>query len=135
MTHDFHSAYNLIIGLKVGDRVRVTRDGRANEMIVTVGPRRADGAYGSPESLHVTVSFGPGRYATEVGVDHLWRRRMGHGWIGGGTELIKIEDEEKALEELDVIFGHLADDHGEDEPVKTMDRLSAYKARHENRKP
>jgi hypothetical protein len=73
----------------------MTRGGeKTYEMIVTVGPRRSDGPYGSPESLHVTVSFGPGRYATEVGVDHLWRRRAGHGWIGGGTELVKIDTEE-----------------------------------------
>lgn len=116
MEHTMASAFALISSLKVGDKVRVTRDGRTNEMIVTVGPRRADGAYGSPESLHVTVSFGPGRYATEVGVDHLWRRRVGRGWIGGGTELVKIDpNEEKILEELDVMFGHLADDHGETE--------------------
>lgn len=94
MEHTFESAQALIMSLKVGDKVRLTRDGRTNEMYVSVGPRRSDGAYGSPESLHVTVTFGPGRYATEVGVDHLWRRRKGHGYIGGGTELVRIDDED-----------------------------------------
>lgn len=90
--HTFQSAFELISHLKVGDWVRVQRGGeRAYEMYVSRGPRRSDVAYGSPESLHVTVTFGPGRYATEVGVDHLWRRRRGHGYIGGGTTLVKID--------------------------------------------
>lgn len=92
MEHDFSSAYALISSLKVGDWVRVQRAGeRTYEMYVSQGPRRSDGPYGSPESLHVTVTFGPGRYSFEVGVDHLWRRRMGRGWIGGGTTLEKID--------------------------------------------
>lgn len=92
--HTFESAYALIASLKDGDRVRVTTEGRTSEMFVRGAPRRSDGAFGPPESLHVTVTYGPGRYATEVGVDHLWRRRKGRGWIGGGTELEKIEEPE-----------------------------------------
>jgi hypothetical protein len=89
---EFVEAFTLISSLNVGDWVRVQRAGeRAYEMYVSRGPSRSDGAYGSPESLHVTVTFGPGRYATEVGVDDLWRRRKGHGYIGGGTTLEKID--------------------------------------------
>jgi hypothetical protein len=150
---EFLAAQELIGSLKVGDRVRVQRAGeKAYEMYVSRGPTRSDGPFGSPESLHVTVTFGPGRYATEVGIDDLWRRRRGHGYIGGGTTLEKIEDtptradladqvyqdsyeggygseefreeirkseglpedQEETLKELDVIFSHLADDHGEE---------------------
>lgn len=90
---EFVKAYDLIASLKVGDRVRVTQQGeKTYDMIVSQGPRRSDGPFGPPESLHVTVTFGPGRYAFEVGVDHLYRRRRGHGWIGGGTTLEKIEE-------------------------------------------
>jgi hypothetical protein len=97
MEHTFATAHALISSLRVGDRVRVQRAGeKSYDMIVSRGPRLADGAYGSPESLRVTVTFGPGRYATEVGVDHLWRRRKGHGWIGGGTTLEKIEEPEES---------------------------------------
>lgn len=92
---EFVKAYELIASLKVGDRVRVTRPGGTYDrvvMTVSQGPRRSGGQFGSPESLHVTVTFGPGRYAFEVGVDHLWRRRWGHAWIGGGTTLEKITE-------------------------------------------
>jgi hypothetical protein len=90
--HTFTSAHALISSLRVGDRVKVQRAGeKSYEMYVSRGPSRSDGALGSPESLHVTVTFGPGRYATEVGVDDLWRRRRGHGYIGGGTTLVKID--------------------------------------------
>lgn len=90
--HTFLTARALIASLKEGDWVRVTRDGRTNGMIVSRGPLLSDGLFGSPESLHVIVSFGPGRYATSVSVDHLWRRRVGRGFIGGGTEIEKIEE-------------------------------------------
>jgi hypothetical protein len=89
--HTFSTAYALVSSLKVGDKVRVARAGeRPYDMYVSRGPRRSDGAHGSHESLHVTVTLGPGRYATEVGVDDLWRRRKGHGWIGGGTVIEKM---------------------------------------------
>jgi hypothetical protein len=100
--HTFQSAHALISSLRVGDRVRVQRAGeRAYDMTVSVGPRRSDGQFGSPESLHVTVTLGPGRYATEIGVDHLWRRRRGHGWIGGGTTLEKITEDGTITEETE----------------------------------
>jgi hypothetical protein len=138
--HTFHSAFALISSLRVGDQVRVTREGRTADLIVSFGPRRSDGQYGSPESLHVVVSYGPGRYAFNVGVDHLWRRRAGRGWLGGGTELELIGCGQKGCRGLDhsrncfryeipmdpetekqltIMFSHLADDHGEsDEPTE-----------------
>ncbi|MFE0490105.1 hypothetical protein, partial [Streptomyces griseoaurantiacus] len=42
--------------LKVGERVRVTREGRTADLTVSMGPRRADGAFGSVGSTRVTVS-------------------------------------------------------------------------------
>lgn len=90
--HTFGSAFSLIGSLKVGDKVRVRRTGqKEHEMYVSRGPRRSEGSCGSPESLHVTVTFGPGRYATEVSVNDLWRRRRGNGFLGGGTEIEKID--------------------------------------------
>lgn len=83
----FAEAVALIESLRPGVRVRVTRDGRSGEMTVTRGPHHSDGVFGDAGSLAVTVSYGPGRYTTEVSVDHLVRRRRGHGWIGGGTAL------------------------------------------------
>lgn len=84
------SAIQLIGSLKVHDFVRVTREGRTNVLEVTQGPRRSDGQYGSPESLQVTVAY-PRGYAFEVSAMHLVRVRRGHGWIGGGTEIEKVE--------------------------------------------
>lgn len=83
-------AIQLIGSLKVHDFVRVTRDGRTDVLEVTQGPRRSDGPFGSPESTHVTVAY-PRGYAFEVSADHLVRTRRGHGWIGGGTEIEKVE--------------------------------------------
>lgn len=114
---EFVAAFTLISSLKVGDKVRVQRAGeKSYDMYVSRGPSRSDGSFGSPESLHVTVTFGPGRYATEVGVDDLWRRRRGHGYIGGGTTIEKIDPMDPEVEkELTIMFSHLEDDHGESE--------------------
>lgn len=63
-------ARDVIAGLSVGDVVRVTGDGVTDaEMTVTRGPHRSDGAFGHPDSVGVTVSFGPGRFATRVSAD------------------------------------------------------------------
>lgn len=85
-------AIQLIGSLKPGTLVRVTREGRTVVLPVTQGPRRADGAFGSPESTRVTVSY-PKGYAFEVAADHLVRTRRGHGWIGGGTTLEVVDDD------------------------------------------
>lgn len=86
-------AVELIASLKDGDPVLVTRDGRTNLMFVAGAPRRCDGQYGPLESLRVTVTFGPGRYATEVSAENLVRTKRGHGYVGGGTELVKVEED------------------------------------------
>jgi hypothetical protein len=64
-------AVDQLTRLRVGQKVRVTLDGRDHEMVVTRPARRSDGAHGSVESTRVTVSFGPGRYATEVTAERL----------------------------------------------------------------
>lgn len=71
MQHTDYTAFELIASLKVGDKVKVTADGREYVMYVSREPRRSDGAFGSRGSLHVTVTFGPGRYAREVSADAL----------------------------------------------------------------
>jgi len=86
-------AIQLIGSLRDGDLVRVTQDGRSHVMIVSGPPRRADGPFGSPESTRVTVTYGPGKYATEVAADNLVRTRRGRGWIGGGTTLERVPDD------------------------------------------
>jgi hypothetical protein len=86
----FVEATSLIESLKPGMRVRVVRHGGTPAvMTVTRGPHRSNGAFGDAYSLAVTLSFGPGRYITDVAVDHLVRRRGrgGRGWIGGGTAM------------------------------------------------
>lgn len=85
------AAIDVIAGLKVGDRVRVTNpQGRTNDLVVSRGPRRSDGAFGSPESLSVTVSFGPGRYSFEVSAGDLFAQRAGHRTTLGGTRIMRL---------------------------------------------
>lgn len=52
--------------LEPGQHVLLTEDGRTHEMYVSRTIRRSDGSFGSYESSRVTVTFGPGRYATEI---------------------------------------------------------------------
>lgn len=85
-------AIDLIASLRDGDAVLVTRDGRTSVMFVSGGPRRCDGAFGPIESTRVTVTFGPGRYSTEVSAEDLVRTKRGRGYVGGGTKLIRVED-------------------------------------------
>ena len=83
-------AMTLIGSLRDGDLVQVTQDGRTNVMIVSGTPSKADGPFGSAESIGVTITYGPGRYATRVQADNLVRTKRGHGYVGGGTELVKL---------------------------------------------
>lgn len=76
MTERTRVAAGFISTLRPGDAVVVTQDGRDLEMTVSRGPSRCDGAYGSWESIRVTVTLGPGRYSTEVGAEHVARGRM-----------------------------------------------------------
>lgn len=86
-------AIELIASLKDGDPVLVTQDGRTSVMFVSGGPRRSDGAFGPLESTGVTVTYGPGRYATRIEAGNLVRTKRGHGYVGGGTELVKVEED------------------------------------------
>ncbi|MET7363202.1 hypothetical protein ABZS76_32860 [Streptomyces sp. NPDC005562] len=81
-------------GLKVGDRVRVTREGRTADLTVSWGPRRADGALGSVESTRVTVSYGVGRYSFEVSAGDLFAQRAGKSTTYGGTRMMLLPAEE-----------------------------------------
>lgn len=98
MEREMVEAIQLIASLKDGDPVLVTQDGRTNLMFVSGESRRCDGAYGPAESTRVTVTFGPGRYATEVAAENLVRTRRGQGWIGGGTELVKVGETDCLLD-------------------------------------
>lgn len=93
MSPEMVQAIDLITSLRPGDRVKVTRDGRTNVMNVQSPPSRSDGRFGSPESTGVTVSYGPGRYATRVEAGDLVRTRRGRGCTGGGTELSRVTDD------------------------------------------
>ena len=64
-------AFTLLASLKVGDAVTLTEDGRVLSpgLYVSREARRSGGEFGSWESLRVTVTYGPGRYATEVSAD------------------------------------------------------------------
>ena len=76
--------------LKAGDRVRVTREGRTNDLTVSVGPRRADGASGSIESTRVTVSYGVGRYSFGISAGDLFAQRSGKYTTYGGTLMMRV---------------------------------------------
>lgn len=88
------AAVEFIARLKTGDRVRVTREGRTYDLTVSRMPRRSDGAFGSRESLGVTVTFGPGRYAFEVNAGHLFAQRAGYSTTYGGTRMMLLPAEE-----------------------------------------
>ncbi|MFG2292005.1 hypothetical protein [Streptomyces sp. NPDC048603] len=92
MTPEMVQAISFIESLKIGDRVKVTRDGRTNEMFIASRPTRCDGPFGSYESIGVTVTFGPGRYSTRIQADHLVATRRGRGTVGGGTQMERITD-------------------------------------------
>lgn len=64
----FAEAERLLYSLRFGDTVRVTRDGRTEEVTVTNPAHYADGPHGAYDSLAVTVSHGPGRYAFDLKV-------------------------------------------------------------------
>lgn len=59
-------AVEFLASLKYGETVKVTFDGRTNDMSVSRAAHRADGPFGEYESTRVTVTYGPGRYAREV---------------------------------------------------------------------
>lgn len=66
-----HDAVDVLSKLRTGDEVRVMLDGREYTMHVTREIHRSDGKYGSYESSRVRVSFGPGRYSTDVTAERI----------------------------------------------------------------
>lgn len=78
MRREIVQAVEALSALRQGDAVRVTLDGREHVMYVSREARRSDGAFGSYESTRITVTFGPGRYATEVTAER----------IAAGTQMI-----------------------------------------------
>jgi hypothetical protein len=95
VTDEFASmgaAVEFLSGLAVGDRVRITKDGRTNDYAVTRAARRE----GSQGTTNVTVSIRPGGYAFEVYADHLYANRTGDKatWSMGGTRMMRTPVEE-----------------------------------------
>ena len=64
-------AVDQLTRLQVGQPVTVTVDGKDHDMTVSRPARRSDGQFGSVESTCVTVSYGPGRWSTEVRAEAL----------------------------------------------------------------
>jgi hypothetical protein len=72
MDKRYVAAIDLLGSFKQNQPVKVTlADGKQRDMYVSRTIRRADHAFGSPESSRVTVSYGPGRYSTEITADML----------------------------------------------------------------
>lgn len=76
-TPTFQQALDFLQSLRVGDTVRVTRDGRVEEVRVIRPAHRSDGHHGAWESLAVTVSYGPGRYSFDVTAEAMAPRKPG----------------------------------------------------------
>ncbi|MFE4863249.1 hypothetical protein, partial [Streptomyces sp. NPDC056670] len=83
-----HAAVDFLARLKVGDRVRITREGRTADYGVTMPARRS----GSQSTVKVTVSLGPGRYAFEVSAGDLFANLTGDKstWSQGGTKMMRV---------------------------------------------
>ncbi|MEU9310921.1 hypothetical protein [Streptomyces sp. NPDC048256] len=73
----FHDAVAFLSGLRIGDTVRVTREGRTSEVKVIRPAHRSDGPFGDYTSVAVTVSHGPGRHSFEVTAEAMAPRKPG----------------------------------------------------------
>jgi hypothetical protein len=65
------AAVDVLATLRQGQEVRLTQDGRTHVMYVSREIHRCDGSFGSFESSRVTVTFGPGRYSTDVTAERM----------------------------------------------------------------
>lgn len=74
---EFHDAVAFLASLRVGDTVRVTKDGRTSEVKVVRPARRSDGPFGDYESIAVRVSHGPGRYSFDITAEAMAPRKAG----------------------------------------------------------
>jgi len=81
MRKEIVEAVDLLHTVRVGDAVQVCIDGKYYDMNVSREASRSDGMYGSFESTHITVTFGPGRYSTEIRAEKL---------ADGSQSLIKV---------------------------------------------
>jgi hypothetical protein len=62
-----HEAHAMLASLRPGDAVRLTRDGRTNDVTVQRSIRGMDGGgFGSWDYSSATVGYGPGRWNMEV---------------------------------------------------------------------
>lgn len=77
MTPAMTAAIALVNSLREEQLVRVHVDNVDHLMVVSRGPRRSDGAFGSPESTRVTVSYGLGKWSFEVVADAVAAGRVG----------------------------------------------------------
>lgn len=88
--------------LREGERVRVTRQGRTADLVVSRGARRADGLFGSVESMRVTVSYGVGRYSFEVSAGDLFAQRAGKMTTYGGVRMMRLPVEAERVFGIEV---------------------------------
>jgi hypothetical protein len=76
MDRVYIEAVDLLGSFKLNDKVRVTlTDDTPRDMYVSRTLHRCDGKFGSYESSRVTVTYGPGRYATSITADMLVHHR------------------------------------------------------------
>lgn len=59
-------AVSNLAAFKLNDPVTLTENGQTHDMYVSRTIRRSDGNFGSLESCHITVTYGVGRWSTEV---------------------------------------------------------------------
>jgi hypothetical protein len=64
-------AIDFLHTLSEGEKVTVSEYGRllSPGLYVSRTAHRSDGAFGSVESTRVTVTYGPGRYSTDIAAD------------------------------------------------------------------
>lgn len=89
VTDEFPSmaaAVDFLGRLKVGERVRITKDGRTNDYTVSRPARR----HGSQGTVNVTVSIRPGGYSFEVSAGNLFAQRGDKATMTlGGTKMMR----------------------------------------------
>ncbi|MEW2463081.1 hypothetical protein AB0872_20555 [Microbacterium sp. NPDC047426] len=85
----FQDAIDFLSSLRVGDTVRVTRGGRTEEVRVTRPAHRSDGPHGAWDSIAVTVSHGPGRYAFDITAEAMAPRKPGLVLTPQTVELVR----------------------------------------------
>lgn len=86
VSQDVAAASAFLGKLNEGDPVIVVIDGQEHQMAVSRRLSRGDpGGYGAMESSYVIVSFGPGRYSTDITVRQQASKSPGMPYIKDGT--------------------------------------------------